>query len=290
MGFLERWRGQKPLIVDGATGTWLHAAGLPAGTLPEQWNAEQPQTIVAMHRAYVDAGAEVVLSNSFGASRRKLSRGQFGDRAEEFNRAAVALARQAADGQAFVGGDIGPIGELMAPMGPLTGEDARATFAEQARWLADAGADFVLIETMSDLDEAAAAVEGAVSATTLPVICSMSFDSHGRTMMGVRPKQMAERLLPLGVAGLGVNCGRSLEENAAALQELHEAAPDLPLWVKPNAGLPRFEGGRTVYDVGPEAFAQAVLGMLELGARAVGGCCGTTPAHIQALREALARC
>lgn len=286
MGFIERLR-EGILVADGATGTWLQAAGLPPGTPPELWNAERPDAIRAMHRAYLEAGAQIVLTNSFGGSRRKLAKSGLDGRAAELVRAAAALAREAAGEEALVAGDIGPLGDLLAPLGPISREEAVETFAEQAGYLAQGGADFILIETMGDLEEAAAAVEGAQATTDLPVVCSMSFDSHGRTMMGVRPEQMIERLWPLGLAAVGVNCGRSLEDNAAALRAAHAANPEAPLWYKPNAGLPRLEGGETVFDVGPQAFAEGVVPLLEAGVRVVGGCCGTTPDHIRALARAV---
>ncbi|MGQ9585932.1 MAG: homocysteine S-methyltransferase family protein [Anaerolineae bacterium] len=287
MGLLERLERGEVLVADGATGTWLQNAGLPPGAAPELWNVERPEAILAMHRAYLEAGAEIILTNTFGGSRHKLGKAGLAERAEELNHAAAALARQAAGHNALVAGDIGPLGDLLAPLGPVTREQAVEVFAEQGRYLAEGGVDFLLVETMADLEEAAAAVEGVRSVTGLPVVCSMSFDTHRRTMMGVRPEQMVERLWPLGLAAVGVNCGRSLEDNEAALLAAHQANPRAPLWYKPNAGLPRLEGGRTVFDVGPEEFAAAVAQAPEHGARVVGGCCGTTPDHIRALARAL---
>ncbi|MGC8837602.1 MAG: homocysteine S-methyltransferase family protein [Anaerolineae bacterium] len=289
MGFVERLAQGDILVADGATGTWLQAEGLRPGTPPELWNVERPEAILRMHQAYLEAGAQVILTNTFGGSRHKLAKAGLGDRMEELVGAAVRLARQAAGGDALVAGDIGPLGDLLAPLGKVTYEEAVAIFAEQVRVLAEGGADLILVETMSDLQEAAAAIEGARSATDLPIVCSMSFDTHGRTMMGVTPQQMVQRLWPMGLAAIGVNCGRSLADNAAALRAAHTAAPEAPLWYKPNAGLPRLEGGRTVFDVGPEEFAAGVVAALRDGARIVGGCCGTTPAHIRALVEALGR-
>lgn len=287
MGFVERLARGEVLVADGATGTWLQAAGLPPGTPPELWNVERPEEILRMHGAYLEAGADIVLTNTFGGSRHKLEKAGLGARMEELVGAGARLARQAAGDAALVAGDIGPLGDLLAPLGPVTYEEAVALFAEQARALAEAGVDFLLIETMSDLQEAAAAIAGAQSATDLPVVCSMSFDTHGRTMMGVTPLKMVERLWPMGLAAIGINCGRSLDDNEAALQAAHEAAPQAALWYKPNAGLPRLEGGRTVFDVGPDEFAARVAAAVERGARVVGGCCGTTPAHIRALAQAV---
>lgn len=289
MGFAERLARGEILVADGATGTWLQGAGLPPGTPPELWNVERPEEILRMHEAYLEAGADIVLTNTFGGSRHKLEKAGLGARMEELVGAAARLARQAAGDTALVAGDIGPLGDLLAPLGQVTYEQAVAFFAEQARVLAEGGVDFILIETMADLQEAAAAIAGAQSATDLPVVCSMSFDTHGRTMMGVTPQQMVERLWPLGLAAIGVNCGRSLDDNEAALQAAHEAAPQATLWYKPNAGLPRLEAGQTVFDVGPEEFATRVAAAVARGAQVVGGCCGTTPAHIRALVRAVGR-
>jgi len=285
MGLTERLEKGEVLVADGAAGTWLQSAGLSSGTPPEVWNVEHPDEILAMHRAYLAAGADIILTNTFGGTRHKLGKFGLEERVEELDRAATDLAHQAAADQALVAGDIGPLGDLLSPLGTVTYEEAVDCFAEQARYLAAGGADFILIETMADLEEAAAAVEGTKSVTALPVVCSMSFDTHRRTMMGVRPEQMVERLWPMGVAAVGVNCGHSLEDNEAVLRAAHEANTDVPLWYKPNAGLPRLEGGQTVFDVGPEEFAAAVGRLLGEGARVVGGCCGTTPDHIRALSQ-----
>jgi len=287
MGLMERLKTGEVLVADGAAGTCLQSAGLSPGTPPEVWNVERPDEILAMHRAYLEAGADIILTNTFGGTRHKLGKFGLEERVEELDRAATDLARRAAGDEALVAGDIGPLGGLLAPLGTVTYDEAVDCFAEQARSLAEGGADFILIETMADLEEVAAAIEGTRSVTDLPVVCSMSFDTHGRTMMGVRPEQMVARLWPMGVAAVGVNCGHSLEDNEAALRAVHEANADVPLWYKPNAGLPRLEGEQTVFDVGPEEFAAAVGRLLKEGARVVGGCCGTTPDHIRALSQVM---
>lgn len=278
------------LVADGATGTMLQAMGLPAGTAPELWNADRPDAIHALHRAYLDAGSEVILTNTFGGSRLKLERtGGLGARMVELNRAAAAVAKEAAGGKAYVAGDIGPTGELMAPYGLLSYEEAVDVFAGQALALAEGGADLIWIETMTDLNEAKAAVEGAKRVTDLPVFCSLSFGQGGRTMMGVSPAQVAETLWPLGLTAIGANCGEGIEPVVGALVEMRAALPDAVLIAKPNAGLPRLEADKTVFDLGPQEMSTHVPRLVELGAQVIGGCCGNTPDHIAAIAEAVHR-
>ena len=289
VSFSEELQSGPILVADGATGTMLQAAGLPAGITPEEWNALEPHKVGEMHRSYLEAGARIILTNSFGGSRPKLAKSGKEDEVEQFNRAAAETARRAADDySAFVAGDMGPTGELMSPMGSLSPDAARQAYAEQAAALAVAGVDFILIETMSDLSEAQAAIEGAHEGTDLPVVCTMSFDTRGHTMMGVKPAQMMAALWPLGLAAIGANCGKSLEENLTALRELRDANPNATLWIKANAGLPRLAGDQVVYDTMPAEFAAYALKFGETGARVIGGCCGSTPAHIAAVARAIA--
>ncbi len=281
----ERLQSGETLIADGATGTILMAAGLPAGTPPELWNVQRPEQILQLHRSYLDAGSQIILTNTFGGSRIKLATGGLGDRTRELNQAAVALAREAAGREAFVAGDIGPTGELMAPYGPLVYDRAVEVFAEQAEALAGAGADLVWIETMMDLEEARAAVTGVRQACDLPVFCSLSFGAKGRTMMGVKASQAAAELWSLGLAAIGANCGEGIDVVEPVLTEMRQVLPDAPLIAKPNAGLPKLVGDRTVYDMEPAAFASRIPEFMALGARIVGACCGSTPAHIAAVSE-----
>jgi 5-methyltetrahydrofolate--homocysteine methyltransferase len=278
----------KLLIADGATGSMLMAAGLEPGTTPELWNVERPEQVSALHNAYLDAGSQVILTNTFGGSRIKLGKFNLGERVHEFNLSAVKLARQAADDKAYVAGDIGPSGELMTPMGKLTYENALEAFCEQATALAEGGVDLIWIETMSDLQEAHAAVTGAHQATKLPVFCSMSFGKKARTMMGVTPKQAVQELWPLGLAAIGANCGEGLDMIPEVLRQMHETIPEASLIAKPNAGLPRLSHGETVYDMQPTEFASRMQEFIALGAQVVGSCCGSSPAHIAALTKAIA--
>lgn len=276
------------LLADGATGTMLQTMGLPAGCPPEVWNVEQPANVRQLYRAYLNAGSQIILTNSFGGSRLKLERaGGLGSQVAEFNRAAAALARLEANGKAYVAGDIGPSGELMEPYGTLSYVQAVQAFAEQVHALVEGGVDLLWIETMSDLSEAKAAVEAAKSVCDLPVFCTLSYTKSGRTMMGVKPGQAAETLRPLGVAAIGLNCGEGIEMVPPVLSEYRRAWPNAPLIAKPNAGLPKLIDGETVFDLGPQAFADHILEWIALGAQIIGGCCGSSPQHIAAMATVL---
>jgi 5-methyltetrahydrofolate--homocysteine methyltransferase len=288
MDFLTRLREGPAIVADGAMGTMLQAAGIPPGRPGEVWVLERPEAILAVQRAYVEAGSELILSATFGGTRPRLAHAGLGDRVAEVNRRAVEIARRAAGGRAYVGGDIGPLGELLAPLGKRTADEATEFFAEQARTLAEAGVDVLYVETMSSLEELRAAVEGARSAAPdLPVTATLSFERRTRTNMGVRPEEAAELLRELDVAAMGANCGHSLDMTEEALRRMAEVAPGVPLIAKPNAGIPHMEGEEFVYDGTPEEMADYARLYVELGARVVGGCCGSTPAHIAAIAEAV---
>ncbi len=205
----------------------------------------------------------------------------------EINVAAAKLAREVAGDKVLVLGSVGPTGMLMEPMGELTYEKAVEYFAEQAAGLAEGGADGIHIETMSDLSEAKAAIEGAQRTTTLPVTVTMSFDMHGRTMMGIRPEDAVRELWGMNVLAVGVNCGRTLEENLVAVTAMRRVAPGVTLIAKPNAGLPRVDDMEAVYDVTPETMADYALKFGEQGIKMIGGCCGSNPSHITAMKAAL---
>ena len=286
--FLARLRTGEVIVADGAMGTMLQESGLPPGTPPEGWLLERPDAVIDVHRAYIDGGANLILTCTFGATRTRLKRYGLGDRVGEINRRAVEIARDAADGDVFVAGDIGPMGEFLAPLGTVLYEEAVEIFAEQAEALAEAGVDVIYIETMAALDEVRAAVEGALRAGDgTPVSATLSFDSHGRTNMGVRPEEAAEALVELGVDALGANCGATLEMTLAAVETMHRVMPDMPLIAKPNAGKPRMVGDEVVYDATPEDMVAYARQFVDLGARIVGGCCGSTPEHIAAIAQAV---
>ena len=284
---LERLASGNVLIADGATGTMLQAAGLPTGTPGEAWVLERPEEIKRLHRAYVAAGSQLVLTTTFGGARARLKAAGLDVQVAEINRRAAELARQVAGDNLYVAGDVGPTGEMMVPLGPLTYEAAVELFAEQARALAVGGADVIYVETMSDLNEARAAVEGARQGCDLPVFCTFSFDTHGCTSMGVSPPQAAQAMAALGVPAIGANCGHAPEKLLDILPQMHETAPDAYLIAKPNAGIPRMVKRQVVYDATPERMADLTVRYVELGARIVGTCCGSSPAYIIAIREAV---
>jgi 5-methyltetrahydrofolate--homocysteine methyltransferase len=280
-----------PVIADGGMGTMLFAAGLPRGSAPELWNVEQPEAVRAVHRAYAEAGAQILLTNSFGGSRLRLAVHHLDGRAAELNEAAARLARAEADaavGPVLVGGSMGPTGQLIEPMGALPFDQARAAFQEQAQALAEGGVDVFWIETMSDLEEVRAAVEAcARAAPGVPVLATLTFDTRGRTMMGVTPQRAVEALQDLGVAALGANCGNGPGELVEAVAQMTLANPRVPLVAKANAGLPRVEEGVTVYDATPEVMGDYAAQVRAAGAAIVGACCGSTPDHIRAIARAL---
>jgi 5-methyltetrahydrofolate--homocysteine methyltransferase len=285
---LSRLESGRVIVADGAMGTMLQAAGLPTGMSPESWLLENPDPVRDVHRAYVDAGADMILTCTFGGTRTRLKRAGLSERVAEVNRRAVEIAREAAVDESYVAGDIGPLGELLAPMGKTTYEQAVEIFAEQAAALAEAGVDVLYIETMSDLNEVRAAVVGAQRARAgIPIFATLSFDRHGRTNMGVSPEQAAEALLALGLDAFGANCGATLEMTEGAVAKMHQTAPQVPLAVKPNAGKPYTVGRQVVYDATPQDMADYARRFVALGARVVGACCGSAPAHIQAIAQAV---
>ena len=273
--------GERFLLLDGAMGTQLQARGLAAGELPELLCLSHPEVVTDVHAAYVAAGADVVTTNTFGANAAKL-----GDAAsvEEVFSAAVACARAATP--RYVAADLGPTGQLLAPMGPLPFDDAYELFARQVRAAAAAGADLFVIETMSDLAEAKAALLAVRENSDLPAIVTMTFEEDGRTFLGTTPEVASLTLSSLGAAAVGINCSLGPAEVAPLVARMAPWAR-CPLAVQANAGLPHVEGDATVYDIGPERYAADVAPMLDSGVTILGGCCGTTPDHIAALRALL---
>jgi 5-methyltetrahydrofolate--homocysteine methyltransferase len=281
----------RTLLFDGAMGTMLQEAGLDDGGAPELWNVERPDDILAIHRGYLDAGARVVTTNTFGGTRPRLDMHGLGDRVEELSRAGAEVARRAAQPYgALVAGDLGPTGELLEPLGDLTGEQAEELFAEQLRGLVAGGIDLVLIETMSDLAEAEAAVRAARRvAPELPVVATLSFDTKLRTMMGVTPAQAVTALSALGVSAIGANCGRGPEEMETVMAEMAAARPEGVLLIaQSNAGLPHVVGDHFEYDKDPSDMAAHAQRLRAVGVDIIGACCGSTPAHVGAMSGALA--
>lgn len=276
------------LVADGATGTQLQKAGLKPGASPEHWNLENPDAIRALHRGYIEAGANVVLTNTFGGTRFRLARHSLEGQIRQINEAAAKLAREAAGDSVFVFGDIGPCGELLKPLGKLTYEEAVAGFAEQAEGLLAGGVDAILIETMSDINEAKAAIQGVRQVgPDVPLLVTFSFDTHGRTMMGTKPEKVAKEIWALGVTAIGANCGRTLTETLTAIEQMRAAVPEAALMAKPNAGLPHASGGDMVYDVTPDVMAEYAHKFAAQNVKIFGGCCGSAPEHIRAIAESL---
>ena len=280
---------QGPVLTDGAWGTELQARGLAIGDFPDAWNLTHPERVEAVARAYVEAGSRVILTNTFGANRVRLAEHELRDRVAELNRRGVEVSRRAGAGRAFVFASIGPSGKMLMT-GEVSSEQLRAAFEEQACALAEARPDALVVETMSDLEEANLAV-AAARATGLPVVACMVFDSgrdKDRTMTGVTPEQAAKTLRAAGADVVGANCGQGIAGFVTICQRLRAAA-DRPVWIKPNAGLPELVEGRAVYRATPETFASHVPALLEAGANFIGGCCGTNPGFIRALKQELDR-
>ena len=286
--FAERLAERRVLLADGATGTNYQDMGIEPGMAPEEWVFDAPDRVRELHRRFVEAGSDLVLTCTFGATTPRLADGPLADRTIELNMRAAALAREAVGDDRLVAGSLGPTGQLVEPYGLLTRDVCRAAYAEQAKALADGGVDLLVLETFFALEEALWAIEGAQSVTDLPLVASFSFDQGTHTMMGLSHTEVVAAVEPLGVAALGANCGRSLDDTDAVVEEFLAASPRLPLWVKPNAGVPRIVGDAVVYDAGPEALAEHVRAYADRGARIVGGCCGSTPEHIAAIARALA--
>lgn len=280
------------IITDGAMGTVLFAAGLEHGDPPELWNINHPERVAEVHRTYIAAGSQVLLTNTFGGNRYRLSLHNAQDKVAGANRAAAKILRQVADEsdtELIVAGDIGPSGEVLAPYGELAFQDAKDGFAEQAAALIEGEVDLIWIETMSDLEEVRAAVEGAREVSPdIPIVTTMTFDTHGRTMMGVTPEQAYETLSSFDVVALGGNCGNGPEEIIEVISKMSSLNNGKPLVAKANAGIPELVKGKAVYHATPETMAEYAINSYNAGARIIGGCCGSTPDHIAAIKRALA--
>jgi methionine synthase I (cobalamin-dependent) len=278
---------EAPIVTDGAWGTELQARGLQSGDFPDAWNLTHPDRVLSVATAYVEAGSRVILTNTFGANRVRLAGHDLTGKAVEINRRGVEISRQAAAGRALVFASLGPSGKMLMT-GETTPEELAAAFGEQAAALAQAGADAIVIETMSDLEEAGIAL-AAAKATGLPVVACMVFDAgkaKDRTMMGATPEQVAAELTAGGADVVGANCGAGIECFVPVCQRL-KSATDRPIWIKANAGLPVLVDGRVVYRTSPAEFAAHVPALLAAGASFIGGCCGTSPEFIRAVKRVL---
>jgi methionine synthase I (cobalamin-dependent) len=281
VSLVHEWLAGGLLIADGAWGTELQTRGLGPGAAPDTWNLTHPDRVEAVARAYVEAGSDVILTNTFRANAIAM----IGD-LDGINRAGVAISKRAAAGRALVFASIGPTGRMLAA-GEMDAEQVRAAFDAQAAALAAAGADALLVETMSDIEEARLAVAAAKS-TGLPVIVSFAFDSgknKDRAMTGATPEAVAAKMVEAGADAVGANCGAGVEYAAAICRRLR-AACDLPIWIKPNAGLPKMEGTSVRYDTTAQFFASHFVALRDAGASFLGGCCGSTPDFIRALVKA----
>jgi len=288
MNLVEELAAAGVVITDGAWGTQMQARGLPPGACPDEWNLRHPERVEEVARAYVEAGSRVILTNTFRANRLTLAAYGLGEQAAEISRRGAQISRSAAAGRARVFASIGPTGKLLMT-GETSIEELREVYAEQARALAEGGAEALLVETMSDLAEAKAAL-AAAKETGLPVVVSMVFDTgknRNRTMMGATPEQVARELTEAGADAVGANCGSGIAAYVPVCRRLR-AATHVPLWIKPNAGLPELIEGRTVWRTTPEEFAAQAPALVEAGACFLGGCCGTSPEFIRALAGVVA--
>ena len=284
--FLDRLADGRVLLAEGATGTNFQQMGLPPGVAPDEWVFDAPDRVRELYGRFTRAGSEFALTCSFGANSARLADGPLSGRVRELNIRAAELAREVLGEDGLVGGAIGPTGQLVEPYGPLTREVCETAYAEQAQALVEGGVDVLVLETFFALEEALWAVDGIRGVTELPLIISFSFDQGTRTMMGVSPADVVAAFQPFGVAAIGANCGRSLEDNDTVVHEFLQATT-VPVWIKPNAGVPQVVGDSVVYEADPATLAAHIAGYARQGARIVGGCCGTTPEHIAAIAHAL---
>lgn len=287
--FLERLE-QGTLVIDGAMGTMLHARGVGFDKCFDELNITNPAAVADIHREYIEAGAQLVITNTFGANRYKLSKHGLQNDVVEINRAGVELAKRIVSSSfkdVLIAGDVGPLGVRIAPFGRVKPEEARSAFAEQVQALAEAGADLIVIETMSDLYEIQEAIKAAKSTSSLPVVATVTFTRDDVTLLGDDPTKVARTLHIAGADVIGVNCSGGPSQLLRILKQMKHAVPNGKFWVKPNAGWPEQVGGRIMYPADPEYFGEYALSLREAGANVVGGCCGTTPQHIAAMKKAL---
>lgn len=277
----------KILVSDGAWGTFLQEKGLQPGECPEEWNITHPEKVREIAQSYIDAGADMIETNSFGGTSFKLEKYGLADKVFEINRAAAQISREAA-GERFVLGSVGPTGKILI-MGDVTEDELYEAFKEQALGLEAGGADAVIIETMTDLDEARLAIRAAKENTGLEVFCTMTFektvDGEFRSMMGVSPTDMVKTIIDAGAELIGANCGNGIANMIGIVEEIRKIDKNIPVLVHANAGMPQYVDGETVFPETPDEMAQLVPAIIQAGANVIGGCCGTTPEHISRVRK-----
>ncbi len=286
---IEQLLKDKPVVTDGSWGVQIQRRGLARGECPDSWNLSKPELVEEVARQYVDAGSQVILTNTFGANAYVLGRYDLGGKVEEINRAGVELSKKAAGDRAKVFASIGPTGKMLVT-GEVTEAELGEAFSVQAKAIAAAGADAIVVETMMDINEARLAIEAALD-TALPVVGCMVFDAgkeKDRTMMGNTPEEMAAEFTKLGVSAVGTNCGQGIEGFIPLCRRIREAT-DLPVWIKPNAGLPETVDGEVVYTTTAGEFGESVPVLAEAGASFIGGCCGTDEAFIREIRKRLGK-
>lgn len=288
---LNELKSGKVLISDGAWGTFLQGKGLQPGECPEEWNITRPDDVLDIAKSYIDAGSDMVETNSFGGSKYKLANYGLQDKAFELNKAAAEISRKAAKDK-YVLGSIGPTGKILM-MGEVTSVDLYEAFKEQAMALEAGGADAIMIETMTDLEEAIQAIKAAKENTTCEIFCTMTFDKtiqgDFRTMMGVSPTDMVEQIIDAGAELIGANCGNGSKDMIGIVEEIRKINQDVPILIHANAGAPMYNDGETVFPESPDEMCTYAQELINAGANIIGGCCGTTPAHIAKIVETIKR-
>ncbi len=284
----SKWQKGRVLVADGAWGTEFFKRGLMQGNPPDEWNLSHPEIVKEITREYLDAGAEVILTNTFGASRLRLEAHGLADKAAQINAAGARLAREVVGSRALVAGDVGPSGKMLV-LGEVDPKDLFDSFAEQAAALREGGVDWIVVESMTDVEEMAIAVRAARIHAGCPIVASMTYNRTPkgyRTMMGNTPEQCVERAAAEGASVMGANCGSGIEDYVP-LAPVLRALTDKPVWVKANAGVPQILEGKVVYPLSASQFASFVPALIKAGVNAVGGCCGTDPAFIREVKKAV---